>query len=229
MAKNLTKQEVEQDPFIRSYSSIQAFYFNNKNIIIASAIVIILAIGLAIGYHYYESSRNKTAMKKMGMAEEYFLRGNYKKALTGSKENFTLGFKQILDNYSGTKAGNLAHYYASLCEYHLGDMQQALAYIKNYKVPDGILGVAPLSFKGILLAQTGDYQQAAKTYIQAAKWDENKATTPYNYLKAAEAYRSAGELKEADKYARLVVDNYSSSSQVDDAKKLLGELSTTEK
>jgi tetratricopeptide (TPR) repeat protein len=229
MAKNLTEQEAEQDPFIKSYSSIQAFYLNYKNIIIASAIVIILAIGLAIGYRYYESSRNNTAMKKMGMAEEYFLRGNYKKALAGSEENFTLGFKQILGNYSGTKAGNLAHYYASLCEYHLGNIQQALAYIKDYKVPDGILGVAPLSFKGVVLTQTGHYQQAAKTYIQAAQWDKNKATTPYNYLKAAEAYQSAGELKKSEKYARLVVDNYSSSSQADDAQKLLGELSTTEK
>jgi len=229
MAKKLTKQEVEQDPLLRTYASIQAFYLKHKNIIIGSAVAVILAIGLAIGYHFYEKSRNNKAEKKMGLAEEYLLRGQYQKALNGSKQNNTIGILQILKKYPGTKAGNLAHYYAAICEYHLGKTQQALTHLNGYNVPDGILGVAPLSFKGVILNDLGKYKKAANAYLKAATWDKNNSTTPYNYYKAAQAFHEAGDLAKAKKYAQLVVNNYPNSNQVTDAQKLLGRISTENK
>jgi tetratricopeptide (TPR) repeat protein len=225
MAKKLTKEKTEQDSFTRGFSRVQAFYLNNRKIIVASGIVIILAIGLAIAYHYYEKSQNNKAAKKMAMAEEYLMRGNYKLALSGSARDLTAGFQQIINNYSSTKAGNLAHYYAAISEYHLGNTQKALSYINQYKPPDGILGVAPLSFKAMLYTQAGKYSKGAQTYVKAAKWDENNSTTPYNYLEAARSYHAAGQPEEAKKYAQLIINNYPGSNQSTDAKKLLGLLS----
>jgi tetratricopeptide (TPR) repeat protein len=225
MAKKLAKEEVEQDLFTRSFSKVQAFYLNNRKIIMASGAVVLLAIGLAIGYHYYEKSQNKKAAKKMAMAEEYLMRGNYKLALTGSAQNFTVGFQQIINNYSNTRAGNLARYYAAVSEFHLGNTQKALSYINKYKAPDGILGVAPLSFKAMLYTQAGKYTKGAQTYVKAAEWDVNNSTTPYNYLEAARAYHAAGQPDKAKKYVQLIINDYSNSSQSNDAKKLLGILS----
>jgi TolA-binding protein len=222
MVKKMTKEETEQDLFVRSYSRVQAFYLNNRKIIITSAVVVILAIGLAIGYHYYQKAQNTKAAKKMAMAEEYLMQGNYKQALTGSSQNLTVGFEQIINNYSGTKAGNLARYYAAVSEYNLGNTQKAISYIQKYKAPDGILGVAPLSFKAMLYTDAGKYQEGAQTYVKASQWDVNESTTPYNYLKAAQAYHAAGQTDDAKKYAQLVIDEYPNSSQLSNAKKLLG-------
>lgn len=224
MAKKFSKEELQQDPLINTYAKIQQFYFENKTIIISSAVAIILAIGLAIGYHYYQKSLNKKAQALMGTAETYFLKGNYKKALHGSKEELTVGFEQIIANYADTKAGNLAYYYAAASEYQLGNTQKALGYISKYNVPNGILGVAPLSFHAVLLTEAGKFAQAAKTYVKAAEWDKNKSTTPYNYLHAAQAYQEAGNLAQAKKYAQLVINEYGTSAQVPEAKKLLGVL-----
>lgn len=224
MAKKLTKEELEQDPLLQSYAKVQQTYFENKNTIIGAAVAVILAIALSIGYYYYSQTQENRAQELMGLAETYFLNGDYETALTGSEEDFTVGFEQIINNYSGTKAGNLARYYAAVCEYKLGDTEAALQYIRDFEVTDGIMGVAPLSFKAVLLTETGNHQEAAETYVEAAELDENDATTPYNYLEAANAFNDAGDTEQAKTYARKVVDEYPNSQQVADAQRLLGRL-----
>lgn len=226
MAKHLTEEELQSDPLLSTYAKIQEFYLSNKNVIIGSAVAVILAISLAIGYHYYQRSQNQKAQQLMGMAESYYLRGDYQQALHGSEENLTRGFEQIIREYGGTEAGNLARYYAAVSAYNLGNTKQALEYINNYEVPEGILGVAPLSFKGVLLTELGNHEEAAATYVKAAEWDVNDATTPYNYLEAARAFHDAGNMQQAEKYARLVAEDYPASSQVAEAKKLIGQLMT---
>ncbi len=220
----MTQEELEQDPLLNSYARIQNFYLQNKNVIIGFAVVVLLVIASAIGYHYYQQSQNEEAQELMGMAENYYLRGQYDLALNGSDEDFTIGFKQILDNYSGTQAANLAHYYAAVSEYNLGNPKQALNYINDYDIPDGILGVAPLSFRGVLLTELNNSEAAADAYVQAAEWDENASTTPYNYLEAADAFNDAGNKQQAVKYAQLIVDDYPNSQQLQEAEKLLGRL-----
>lgn len=224
MAKKLTKEELEQDPLLQSYAKVQQTYLENKNTIIGAAIAVIVIIGLSFGYYYYSQSQETRAQELMGVAETYFLNGNYEAALSGSEQEFTVGFEQIINNYSGTKAGNLARYYAAVSEYKLGNTEQALEYMREFEVPEGIMGVAPLSFKAVLLTETGSHQEAADTYVQAAELDENDATTPYNYLEAASAYNDAGNSDQARNYAQKVVDEYPNSPQVPEAERLLGRL-----
>lgn len=224
MAKKLTKEELEQDPLLQSYAKVQQTYLENKNIIIGAAIAVILAIGLGFAYYYYSQSQERRAQELMGVAETYFLNGNYEAALTGSEQDFTVGFEQIANNYSGTKAGNLALYYAAVSEYKLGNTEQALEYMREFEVPEGIMGVAPLSFKAVLLTETGNHEKAAETYVQAAELDENDVTTPYNYLEAANAYNDAGNTELARNYAQRVVNEYPNSPQVAEAERLLGRL-----
>ena len=229
MAKKLTKEELEQDPLLQSYAKVQSYYLENKNLIIGAGIAVILAIALAIGYYYYSQSQERQAQRLMGTAEEYYMNGEYERALTGSEEDLTVGFEQIINNYSGTDAANLARYYAAVSEYQLGNTQEALAYMQEYEVPEGILGVGPLSFLGMLHTEMGNHQEAAETYVMAAEWDQNESTTPYNYLEAANAFLDAGNQAEAESYAQRVIDDYPNSSEAGNARQLLGRLLATSK
>ena len=224
MAKKLTEEELEQDPLLQSYAKVESFYLQNKNLIIWAGVGVILLIALAFGYYYYSQQQETRAQQLMGMAETYYLNGNYEMALMGSEEEFTVGFEQIINNYSGTDAANLAQYYAAVSEYKLGNTEQALNYINNYDYPDGIMGVAPLSFRGLLLTELGNHEEAARTYVEAAELDMNESTTPYNYLEAANAFNDAGNTEQAENYAQKIVDEYPNSAQVADAQRLLGKI-----
>ncbi|HLR25463.1 MAG TPA: tetratricopeptide repeat protein [Fodinibius sp.] len=224
MSKKHVQDELEQDPLLETFSKAQGFYDNNKMAVFGGLAALILVIGGAIGYYYYSQSQEGKAQLLMADASNYYMNGDYEQALTGSEQDFTVGFEQIINNYSGTEAANLAHYYAAVSEYNLGNFQQAASYIEGFDVPEGILGVGPISFHALLMTDLGNYAEAAKLYVKAAEWDKNDSTTPYNYSKAAQAYFDAGNHSKAQSYAQKVVDNYSGSSQADEAQRLLGRL-----
>ncbi|SMO62183.1 tetratricopeptide repeat protein [Fodinibius sediminis] len=224
MSKKQIREDLERDPLLETFSKAQSFYDNNKTTVIGGVLAVVLAIGGLVGYYYYSENQEEKAQQLMADASTYYMNGDYEKALRGSDTDFTVGFEQIINNYSGTEAGNLAHYYASVSEYNLGNVEQAISYIEEYEVPEGILGVGPISFQAVLMTDAGNHQKAAELYVKAAEWDKNDSTTPYNYLEAANAYYDAGNNEEARKYAQLVVEQYSNSSQVAAAQRLLGTL-----
>lgn len=220
--KKLSKEELEQDPLLDAYISTQTFYQANKSMVVGVTIALILIVGGGLGYYYYSQSQEEQAQQLMAFAEQKYMNRSYEEALYGSEEDFTVGFEQIINNYSITDAANLAHYYAAVCEFNLGNPEQALNYIQEYSVPDGILGVGPISFHGTILAELGRFEEAAAIFVKAANWNRNESTTPYNLLKAANAYLDSDIPQEARQYAEQVVNEYPNSEQVAEAQRILG-------
>lgn len=228
MANKRVQEDLERDPLLETFSKTQSFYDRNKTAVICGFIAFVLIVGGAIGYYYYSAAQEEKAQELMASATTYYMNGEYQKAMTGSEADFTVGFEQIINNYSGTDAANLAHYYAAVSEYHLGNIQQAISYIEDYNIPEGILGVGPISFHGVLMTETGNHQKAAELYVKAAEWDQNESTTPYNYFEAAKAYFDAGNRQQAKKYAQKVIAEYETSAQAAEAQRLLGTLAVAE-
>jgi len=225
MSRGLKKEDLEQDILIEYSSRFMYYYENNKATVIGAGLAIILAIGLVVGYFIYSGQQEVQAQNLLGLAEEEFMQGNYQNALLGDEENFTLGFAQIADNYSGTSAGNLANYYAAVSEFELGNYEEALRRIEQFDVPEGIVGVSPISLHAIILAELERYEEAADMYVRAAEWEESDSTTPLNLLEAAEAYREAGDTTSALQVVNRILDDYPSSQQATEAKRLRGLLS----
>lgn len=226
MSKKQVKEELEQDVLLETFSKAQSFYDKNKNTVIGSAIAVIILIAGSVGYYYYAEAQESEAQELMGQASQAYLQGNYERALTGSDADFTVGFEQIINNYGMTDAANLARYYAAVSTFKLGNPQEALQYIKNYEVPEGIMGVGPLSFHAVIHTELGNHAEAAELYVKAAEWNVNDSTTPYNYLEAANAFNDAGSTDKAQQYAQKIVAEYNDSDQFTEAEKLLGMLAT---
>ncbi len=228
MNKKRVKEELEQDILLDTFSKAQSFYDQNKSTVIGAAIALILIIGGSVGYYYYADAQETEAQELMGYATQAYLQGDYEQALYGSDEDFTAGFEQIINNYSITDAADLATYYAAVSAFKIGNPEEALQYIEEYDIPEGIMGVGPLSFQAMIHSELGNHAQAAELYVKAAEWDVNDSTTPYNYLEAANAYHDANDAENAQQYAQKIIDDYDESDQVTEAEKLLGMLAISE-
>ena len=222
MSKGLKKEDLEQDILIEYSSRFMYFYENNKGAVIGAGVGLVVVIGLIIGFFVYSGQQEEEAQNLLGIAEEQLMQGNYETALYGNEQDFTLGFEQISNNYPRTSAGNLATYYAAVSDFELGNMESALQRMQNFDVPDGIMGVAPLSLHAILLSELDRYEDAAEKYIEAAEWNENTSTTPYNLLEAANAYNEAGSTVQAIQVVDRILEEYPNSLQAAEAKRLKG-------
>ena len=222
MSKGLKKEDLEQDILIEYSSRFMYFYENNKGTVIGGGFGIVLVIGLIIGFFVYSGQQEQEAQNLLGIAEEQLMQGNYETALYGNEQDFTLGFEQISNNYSGTNAGNLATYYAAVSEFELGNYENALQRLQNFDVPDGIMGVAPLSLHAILLSELDRYEEAGEKYIEAAEWNENASTTPYNLMEAAIALNEAGNTSRSIEVVDRVLEDYPNSQQAAEAKRMKG-------
>ena len=224
MSKHIPKEELEQDVLVTYYARVIAFLAGHRKVTIGIGVAIVLAIGLGIGYYYYVQSEQHKAETLMADAEQYFRQADYQKALNGDQQALTVGFAQIINKYTDTKAGNLAHYYAAVCELNLGNNQKALQYIQDYDPPEGILGVGPIALKAVILENLGNYKQAGQQYLKAANWDENDSTTPSNLLSAAQAFIKAGDTQQAHKAIQTIIQKYPNTGYVSQARKLNGYL-----
>jgi len=224
MSKHIPKEELQEDILVTYYARVVAFLGAHRKTAIGIGIATVLIVGIGIGTYYYKQSENKKAETLMSDAEQYFRQADYKKALEGDQQALTVGFEAIVNKYSDTKAGNLARYYAAICEMNLNQNQKALDYINQYDPPKGILGVGPVSLKGAILSNLGQYKQAGEQFLKAANWDENDSTTPYNLLSAANNFIKAGQTDDAHKAIKEIIQKYPNTPYVTQAKKLDGYL-----
>ncbi len=224
MAKRLTKEQLETDPLLTSYYLFISFLKRNMTAVISASIAAILLIGGGIYYYLHTQAQEQEAQDLLVHAEQAFQRGEYEVALEGDDARLSIGFMDIIDNYSRTRAGNLARYYAAVSEAELGNYEQALQYIEQFDPPDGILGVGPIALHGVILANLGQYEEAAEVFLEAAEWDENESTTPQNLVNAAEAYIEADQHDRALEIVNRILGTYEDSQVADQARRLEGML-----
>lgn len=224
MSKRLSKEELESDPLIENYNRLVSYYLEHKSTIIAAAVAVILIIGGTIGYNLYSSSQEAQAQDLLATAERYYAQGEYENALYGDDFELTYGFDQIAEEFPRTKAGNMALFYAAVSSYELGDIGNALNYMEDFDVPDGILGVGPLKFHAKLYLANQNYETAADKFVEAANWNKNEATTPTNLLNAAQAHYEAGNYEKANELVTTIIEEYPNSNAVIDSQRLKGML-----
>ncbi len=226
MSKRLSKEELESDPLMENYNRIADYVSTHQTRIISAAVAVIVIIGGIIGYSYYSGAQEQKAQELLSIAENYYAQADYENALYGNEASLTYGFDQISEDFPRTNAGNIARFYAAVSSFELDDVDNALLYMKKFNVPDGILGVGALTFKGKLYLSKGNYKEAAQTFMKAAKWDENKVTTPDNLLEAAQAYYKDDNFDKANQLANQVIDEYPQSSQIGESQRLKGMIAT---
>ena len=169
---------------------------NKKNLTYALVLLVILLAGF-FGYtELYQKPREEKAADAMFAAEKYFAIDSSALVLNG--DGRSKGVLYIIKEFSGTKAANLAKYYAGVSYLHLGDFNNAVKYLKDFSTSAKQIQLLALGNLGDAYAELNQKDDAIATYKKAGTIFENDEANSAEYLfRAALLSETIGKTKEA--------------------------------
>ena len=147
----------------------------------------------------------------MYIAEFYFQNNDFEKALNGDGQYD--GFLSISDEYSSTKSGNLANYYAGICQIKLGEFENAILSLKQFSINDEILSSLSIGLIGDANMELGNTSKALANYKSAAVKNTNDFTTPYFMMKQANIHELNNDYNLALELYNIIKSDYSQSKE----------------
>ena len=184
-------------------------------------------IGIAVGLivllkayqNFYIKPLEQEAQTEMYMAELYFQKDSFNLALNGDGQY--LGFIDISDDYSLTKVGKLANYYAGICYLRIGDYENAIEYLENFSSNDIILSSLALGCIGDAYMQLGEKGNAINAYENAIDNSKNEFTAPRYMMKLAMIFESDGNFKDALEIYKTIKTEFKDSKEASGIEKFI--------
>lgn len=200
----------------------------NQKIILGAIVAILLVVLAYLGYQKFVAEpAEEEAANEMVLAQENFNTALetsntkvkdsiYKLALNGERGKY--GFLEIIENYGGTKSGNLARYYAGMTYLALNDYQNAIGQLEGFTSDDDMLEPLAKGAMGDAFMQLGQADEALEYYDKAIQASSNEFTTPRFLFKGAVTAIETGDNAKAVSYLNRIKDEFKDSdyaSQVD--------------
>lgn len=201
---------------------------NNRSILIILGIVIILGGGY-IGYKYlYRLPEEKKAVEAIAKAQEYFATDSLQLALNGDGRN--AGFLKVINKYGKTPSGNVAKLYAGEIYLQLGDFNNAIKYLKDFKSNGSVQTQALVhGLMGDAYSELKKNEEAVENYKKAGSlFEENQVLSSEYLFRAASLYELMGKDKEAITLFQQLKDKFPNTERGFSAEKYLGKLGATE-
>ncbi len=217
------RHELREDKVVTFYARILDLtdryrtYFYGA---IAAVVVIILA---SIAWSFMQSARQQEALDAMTGAVAAYEAGSWQTALDGTGNS--LGLLDIVDEYGGTDAGNLARFYAADAYFRMGNYEEALPLFRSYNRDGNIIGASATAGEAAILESQGENEDAAALYSRAATMYSSDATSPGYFMAAGRAFEAAGETASARRVYERVRDEYPNSQEARDIEFYLARVS----
>ena len=185
--------------------------------------VLVIVAGF-LGYKNMVSEPNeKKATEAMFRAEEYYRQDSARLALNG--DNINAGFVKIISKYGGTKAANLATFYAGSCYLKLGDYNNAVKYLKDFSTSVKQLQERSYGLLGDAYSEQNKKEEAAEQYKKAGTYyEKDELFSPEYLFRSGYLYESMGKTQDAIAMYQLIKEKYPSSQRGADIDKYLARL-----
>lgn len=190
--------KVQQAPkVIEGTQGATDFWEKYKNIIlgILAAIILIVA-GWLIYKNYFLKPKEDRAAEAMFKAEEYFRNDSLTLALNGDGQN--KGFLNVIKNFEGTKAANLAHFYAGIIYLRNNDFNNAIKHLKDFSTDSKQIQMIAYGRLADAYSEQGKKDEAVEYYKKAGNYFPEDETNSSEFLfRAGYLLESMGKNKEA--------------------------------
>lgn len=228
MAKRRNKKQVQNDTLIdivEVKETAESYFESNKNLVLGVIGAVIIIIGGFLFYKFgIHAPKARNAETAMYRAEQQFARDSFALALENPGGGFE-GFLDVIDNYGGTDAANLASYYAGISYLNLGKFEAAIEYLKEFS-PSG--SVTPAMKNGALgdaYSELGQFDEALSYYKKAADSD-NEFLSPYYLKKYGLLSEKQGDTNAALNAYQEIKKKYYNSTEALDIDKYIARVSS---
>jgi tetratricopeptide (TPR) repeat protein len=192
---------------------------NQKVLIGVIAAFTVIAVGYFAYNKFIAEPKEDDATNEMFTAQQNFQKATegvksdslYTLSLNGSEGKY--GFIKIAEEYSGTKTGNLANYYAGVAYLNTGKFDKAIEFLEKFDSNDKILKPLSIGAIGDAHSQKNQPKEALKFYIEASEISKNEFTTPMFLLKAGKTALAMGNKVDAIIYFTSIKENYDTSAE----------------
>lgn len=202
-------------------NKIEDWVIKNQKVILGVIAAVAVATILYILYSkIIATPKQEEAFKDMNQAQMYFQQAVdatekqdslFKLSLKGGEGK--LGFEGIISEYSGTKAANLAEYYAGMAYLNTKQFDKAIEHLDNFSSDEKVLSALAIGAKGDANAELNKNEEALKLYVEAANVDDNDFVTPRYLLKAANLAIVLKKNDEALGYLKTIKEKYETSQE----------------
>ncbi len=188
------------------------------------ALIVLFALFAVIAYRQFIlAPKEKQATEAMFRAEDYFRADSVRLALNG--DNVNAGFLKIISRFGGTKAADLASFYAGSCYLKLGDFNNAVKYLKDFKTSAIQVQAKAYGLLGDAYSELGKKEEAVEQYKKAGTYfDQDEVISPEYLFRAGYLYESMGKNQDAIAMYQLVKSKYPASPRGFDIDRYLARL-----
>jgi tetratricopeptide (TPR) repeat protein len=178
---------------------------NQKSLLFIGAAIIALAIIYFVYQKFYIGPREVEAANQMHVAQDFWSRKEWDKAIKGDAGY--PGFEKIINDYSNTKAANLAYFYLGTAYLNKGEFRKAIDNLTNYHGDDAMISTEALGSTGDAYVELKDYDKAETYFKKAADKGTNKFLSPFYLKKLGLVYEAKNDAKAAaDAYNKIKTD-----------------------
>ena len=193
---------------------------HQKNIFIGLTAIVVVILGYMASHKYVAGPKEIEAADELAFPKKHFEMAINNEIAADSIFTLSLegtdgkyGFVDIADKYSGTKAGNLANYYAGISYLRLKDYKNAISYLSDFKSKDELLAPIAKGAIGDAFTDINQPKDALEYYEEAADMRENAFTTPFYLFKAANTAFDLADFEKATMYFTKIKEEYPNSNE----------------
>lgn len=198
----------------------QNFFERYRTFILGGLIGLVVILAAVVGWRLYLQVNQTEAVEQMAQAQKQFERDSFAIALTNPGGGFS-GFLDIMENYAGTPAANLAHYYAGVCYLNLGKFEVAADYLKDYRAKGLVMPIMKNGALGDCYSELKDFKKALRYYEAAVAAGTNDYLTPYYLKKTAMLAEKQQDYAKARQYFQRIKDDFPNSTEFTEVDKYL--------
>jgi len=177
MSDKQVHQPVENDVL----HNMQSWWQKNQKVVLIAVVAVVVVIGGWFGYNkYVVEPKEEKANLAIYPAQKYYNKDSFSLALNGDGPH--KGVLYIINNFGGTKAANLAKYYAGTCYLHLGDFNNAIKYLADFQTDGKQVQMMAYGALGDAYSSVKKNEEALSSYKKAAETFDSDEANASEYL-----------------------------------------------